>query len=111
MRLLRRVEFEHVMAARASAADGLVRVYAAANALGYPRLGLTVSRKAGGATARNRWKRALREAFRLVQHELPPCDYVCIPQRDATANVPALVESLHTLARRVDQRLRPGSKP
>ena len=36
-----------------------------------PRLGLTVGRKVGGAVARNRLKRRLREIFRTHRHRFP----------------------------------------
>ncbi len=106
LKLLKPLEFDCVMRARCSATDGLLRIYGAANDLGHPRLGLTVARKVGGATTRNAWKRLLREAFRLVQHELPPCDLVCIPHRDATPNLARLLESLKKLSHRINDQLR-----
>ena len=44
-----------------------------------PRLGLAVSRKIGGSVVRNRIKRQLREAWRVLNGEVPPGnDYVLI---------------------------------
>jgi ribonuclease P protein component len=44
-------------------------LFCRANNLGHPRLGITVSRKVGGAVVRNRIKRLLKEIFRksLIQ--------------------------------------------
>lgn len=106
LRLLTPRDFDRVMRARASATDGQMRMAGTANELGHPRLGLTVSRRVGRATTRNAWKRALREAFRLAQHDLPACDFVCIPHRDAAPNVARLIESLGRLSRRIDDELR-----
>jgi ribonuclease P protein component len=105
LRLLKPSEFDRVMRARTSAVDGRLRMYGVANELGHPRLGLTVSRRVGNSVVRNRWKRALREAFRLVQHDLPAFDLVCIPHRNVEPNVARLQESLSKLARRIDEQL------
>jgi ribonuclease P protein component len=108
MRVLNAKDFERVFEARVSASDGRLVLYAAANEVGHPRLGLTVSRRIGGATLRNRWKRLLREAFRLSQHELPAFDLVCVPRANSRPQLCDLMESLpalaHRLARKMQQR-------
>jgi ribonuclease P protein component len=106
VRLLRAREFERVFAARSSAADASLALYGAANDLGYARLGLTVSRRIGGAAVRNRWKRLLREAFRLTQHRLPPLDLVCVARASAPPELRQLMEALPAMACRIERRLK-----
>ena len=63
-RLSRSADFERVYRQGRSHANRWIVLYAFPRANeGEPRLGLSVSRKVGGAVERNRVKRLLREAF------------------------------------------------
>ena len=72
-RLSRSAEFERVYRQGRSHANRFLVLYTfpRPDASDGPRLGLSVSRKVGGAVERNKVKRLLREAFAEVQDRLP----------------------------------------
>ena len=92
-RLSRSAEFERVYRQGRSKGNRFLVLYAfpreedgSASTSGEegPRLGLSVSRKVGGAVDRNRVKRVLREAFWLEAERLPvTSDYVVVARPDA----------------------------
>ncbi len=109
MRLLKSTQFDRVMRRRLSTSDDLIVVYAERSEDELPRLGLIVSKKCGNAVRRNRWKRCLREAFRLVQHELPSrMELVVLPRKEAVPDVERLKKSLLHLSAKLAKRLADG---
>ena len=99
-------DFDRIYAQRQRAGDDRLLVFAARNVLGYSRIGMSVSRKYGGAVQRARAKRLLREAFRLSQGEMPSgLDLVLIPRAGVEPELEALKESLQRLSAKLARRL------
>lgn len=72
-----------------------------------PRLGITVSRRVGGAVVRNHLKRCVREWFRRARSELPPgLQLVVIARRGAGGlSCPEVGELLDDASDRLGARL------
>src|SRR5919199_4899724 len=79
--------FRSVFATGRSYAQGSVVLYVAkrSTGVGPARAGFVVSRKVGGAVARNRAKRLLREALRLEGRKLPDGLDLVVVARPAVA--------------------------
>jgi ribonuclease P protein component len=105
-RLLAKSQFDAVHRSGLRSSDALFVVSAKLNGLDHPRLGLAVGvRAAGGAVARNRIKRRIREYFREHRHELPMVDLVVNARAGAaTASRAQTVASLAVHWRRVSER-------
>ena len=92
-RLATRAEFDRVFKAGRRLDGRLFTLLAAANGREHDRLGLTVSRRIGGATVRNRARRLLRESFRrLAARAAGAFDLVILAKADIVGRTQAEVD-------------------
>ncbi len=110
-RVVKQYDFDRVHQGDWFSADKYLVVKAARNKFEYSRLGLSISRRVGNAVVRNRWKRALREAFRLNRNDLPTgWDLVVRPRKGARLDASKLARSLINLTRRIDSNFQRQQK-
>jgi ribonuclease P protein component len=106
-------DFQRVYDRRRSVSNAWIIVYGCENALPHLRLGMSVSRKYGGAVQRNRLRRLYREAFRLTKHQLPTgLDLVLIPRASKEPTLQSLKDGLVKLVGQLAAKLaREGVPP
>ncbi|RLS57520.1 MAG: ribonuclease P protein component [Planctomycetota bacterium] len=108
-------EYEAVFARKHSAGDGVLLIFVDLRTTGPSRLGTSVGKRLGNSVIRHRWKRLLREAFRLAQHELPlALDIVVVPRATVIPTLTQISQSLRKLinkAHRKARAARPADPP
>jgi ribonuclease P protein component len=116
MRLRSGTEFRRVFEKGVRLPGPLFVLMAIENAHGHDRLGLTVSRRLGGAVARNRARRLIREGFRRRRSRPSgrAFDLVVIAARELTEGSQGevdreLADRLRRLERKIEERQRPPS--
>ncbi len=104
-RLRKEDDFDRVYSGKQRAGDEHLLLFAQQNGTQTTRVGLSVSKRHGNAVVRARIKRLLREAHRLLQHDLPQgVDLILIPRQNSGATLNDYKCSLKTLVHRVLSR-------
>jgi len=80
-------DFDRLYKKGRSTGDKYVVVFHISNDLGYSRKAFLASKKVGGAVARNRARRLMKEGFRKIESEiLPGNDVLFIARREAASD-------------------------
>lgn len=112
LRLRKRREFDRVFARKCSVSGSCLIIYACENDYGFPRLGPVVSRKCGKSVVRNRWKRLMREVFRINRNRIQTgVDLVMIPRRGSNPDFATMNREFVGLVRRLIGKLRRTAAP
>ena len=101
-----RLDFARVYEQGSRVSDAVLLVTAARNDEPHTRIGLSVSKRCGNAVHRNRWKRLIREAFRLSRAEIATgIDLVVQPRAGTEPDAMSVRKSLTSLMKRVAKKL------
>ena len=104
-------EFRRVYARGKSKVDRLLVTYLLNNKHGRSRIGFTATKKVGKACKRNRARRVIREAYRILEPQLEQGYDIVFVARSATSEV-KMQEVLAVMRRQLSPiTIRPGKQP
>ncbi len=108
LRLVTPAQFDNVFKKPAKASSPNLTILARTNDLSHARLGIIVSKKTiKQAVGRNRFKRIIRNFFRINQHTLPAIDLVVLGKGNvASLSNEELVSLMEKLCKTVCHRCR-----
>jgi len=110
--LRHQADFRRAYDRKRSVSNEFLIIYACENQLPYLRLGLSVSRKVGGAVQRNRLRRLYREGFRLTRHLMPTgMDLILVPRGPQPPGLEALLQAIPRLVRQAARKLGLEAQP
>lgn len=107
-RLLSKGQFKYISLSSNRVARKYIVIQWLNNNLGVSRLGIAASKKFGKSYQRNRFKRMVREVFRLLQYSLPQgVDFLIKPRSEAhTATFHEIFTELEDLCEHCFQKER-----
>ncbi len=108
-RVTRSGDFTKIIRLGTCVADGTLVLFALPTASDDQsiRIGITIPKKTGNAVQRNRWKRLIRESFRVQRAALPTgYEFIVRPKRGAVPSWSAIEKSIPHLARKAAKRAR-----
>ncbi len=110
-RLIKNAQFKSILDQRRRFYNEALTAYIAGNGLITSRLGVSVNRSFGSAVRRNKFKRLVREAFRLAQPQMPAgMDFVITPSRqlisrkDKDLNYPLIAVAMADIIAKIRQK-------
>ena len=105
-RLISKNDFALVFLEKNIINDTFLRCYYKKNPYNYTRMGIVIGRKFGKAHTRNRFKRLVRESFRLYPDNTFGMDIVILPNlRNKSVEYDAICESMSRLLVRSYKKL------
>ncbi len=103
-RLTKKTDFDRIFQKGRVVADSTLVIHGIRGEGERSRIGISISKKVGSAPVRNRWKRLIREAYRLQQQQLPgELDLVVRPKRGAKPEFALVFKAIQRLIHRLSR--------